>query len=150
MYIYLIPTCRHHRYTNQSVMLETALASGKPLILVLFTNLPMDITKLVADPRVSAIVQAYYPQHWGGQAVVDVLTGAYNPGGRLIATWPTQYDEEVHGSIGNYTMIGTQKTYEHAAFSSTSVDLSACTFVVSIPFLALCTASWSLSSCKWA
>jgi hypothetical protein len=52
-------------YINQSVMLETALATGKPLIIVMFTNLPMDITKLVADPRVSAIVQAYYPQHWG-------------------------------------------------------------------------------------
>jgi hypothetical protein len=52
-------------YSNQSVMLETALAAGKPLIIVMFTNLPMEITKLVADPRVSAIVQAYYPQHWG-------------------------------------------------------------------------------------
>jgi hypothetical protein len=58
-------------YSNQSVMLETALAAGKPLIIVMFTNLPMDITKLVADPRVSAIVQAYYPQHWGNSHALE-------------------------------------------------------------------------------
>ena len=98
-------------YPNQTKMLNTVLATKKPVILVLFTNLPADITALVPDPRVNAIVQAYYPQHWGGKAIVDVLTGAYNPGGRLIATWPKVYDPALHGDIGNYTMLGTKKTY---------------------------------------
>ena len=62
-------------YPNQTAMVDTVLATGKPVILVMFTNLPANITALVAHPSVKAIVQAYYPQHWGGQAVVDVLTG---------------------------------------------------------------------------
>ena len=60
-------------YANQTVMVETVLAMGKPVILVLFTNLPVNITALVANPSVKAIVQAYYPQHWGGQ-VLDSTT----------------------------------------------------------------------------
>eukprot|EP00040_Diaphanoeca_grandis_P034225 m.211563 g.211563 ORF g.211563 m.211563 type:complete len:785 (+) comp33104_c4_seq50:2401-4755(+) len=98
-------------YANQSVMLETVLATKLPVIIVLFTNLPVNITNLVPHPGVNAIIQAYYPQHWGGKAVVDVLTGDYNPGGRLIATWPKAYEPAIHGDIGNYTMIGTNKTY---------------------------------------
>jgi beta-glucosidase len=81
------------------------------LQIVLFTALPMHITDLVANAGVHAIVQAYYPQHVGGQAVADVLTGSINPGGRLISTWPKEYDETLSGVISNYTMLGTQKTY---------------------------------------
>lgn len=101
-------------YANQTVMLGAALATGKPIILVLFTALPCNITGLVANPQIRAIVQAGYPQHWGGPAVVDVLTGAYNPGGRLVITWPRAYDPSLHGDIGNYTMIGTKKTYRYS------------------------------------
>ena len=102
--------CNLTRYANQTRMLQTALALNKPLVLVLFTALPMHITDLVSDARVRAIVQAYYPQHTGGQAVVDVLSGKVNPAGRLIATWPKEYDESLSGKIGNYTMLGTKKT----------------------------------------
>eukprot|EP01052_Picozoa_sp_SAG31_P014195 SAG31_NODE_873_length_11325_cov_34.061197_8_plen_148_part_00 len=105
------PTCNLAMYANQSRMLDTVLsyATAHPsskMVVVLYTALPMNITALVPDPRVSAIVQAYYPQHLGGQAVVDVLTGKINPAGRLVSTWPTEYDESLHGEIGNYTMIG--------------------------------------------
>ena len=91
-------------------MLATVLAKKIPVIIILFTTLPVNITALVPDPGVNAIIQAYYPQHWGGQAIADVLVGDYNPGGRLIATWPRAYDPVLHGDIGNYTMIGTNKT----------------------------------------
>jgi len=103
--------CNLTRYANQTVMLETVLATKIPVILVLFTTLPMHITDLVANAGVHAIVQAYYPQHVGGQAVADVITGKVNPGGRLIATWPKEYDEGLSGKLSNYTMIGTSKTY---------------------------------------
>ena len=55
------PTCNLTMYPNQTRMLETVLAHidshpKSKLILVLFTTLPMNITALVSDPRVSAIV----------------------------------------------------------------------------------------------
>jgi beta-glucosidase len=68
-------------YANQTLLIDAALATGKPIILVLFTALPANITGLVANPAIRAIVQAYYPQHHGGTAVVDVLTGKVNPAG---------------------------------------------------------------------
>ena len=78
--------CNLTRYANQTQMLETVLATKKPVVLVLYTTLPMHITDLVANAGVHAIIQGYYPQHVGGQAVADVLTGKINPGGRLIST----------------------------------------------------------------
>lgn len=83
--------CNLAMFHNQSKMLETVLATGKPVIIVLFTTLPMNITALVPDKRVNAILQAYYPQHHGGQAIVDVITGHVNPSARLVATWPKEY-----------------------------------------------------------
>ena len=98
-------------YANQTQLLDAALATGKPIILVLFTALPCNITSIVANAQVRAVVQAYYPQHHGGTAVVDVLTGKVNPAGRLVMTWPRAYDPVVHGDIDDYVMLGTQKTY---------------------------------------
>jgi len=99
-------------YSNQTVLLAMALATGKDIVLVLFTALPPNITGLVANPQIRAIIMAYYPQHHGGTAVVDVMTGKVNPAGRLVSTWPIAgYDPKLHGEIGNYSMIGTKKTY---------------------------------------
>ena len=100
-------------YANQTRMLRSVLDANKPVVLVLFTAMPVDIAALVPHSLIKAIIQAYYPQHWGGQAIVDVLTGKHNPAGRLVATWPKRYDAALHGEIGNYTMIGTHKTYRY-------------------------------------
>ena len=71
-------------YANQTLLIDAALATGKPVIVVLFTALPCNISGLVANPAIRAIVQAYYPQHHGGTAVVDVLTGKVNPAGTSL------------------------------------------------------------------
>ena len=70
---------------QQEVIREVA-QSGKPLILVLLNGRPLDLSweSTVAD----AIVEAWYPGTEGGHAVADVLSGDFNPCGKLTMTFP--------------------------------------------------------------
>ncbi|XP_020573450.1 probable beta-D-xylosidase 2 [Phalaenopsis equestris] len=75
---------------------KAAAASHGPVIVVLISGGSLDISFARDDPRVSAIVWAGYPGQSGGQAIADVLFGAYNPGGRLPMTWyPQQFSDKV-------------------------------------------------------
>ena len=40
-----------------------------------------------AQEHCAAIVQAWYPGAWGGQAVAELLLGKYSPSGRLPVTF---------------------------------------------------------------
>lgn len=60
--------------------------AGKPMVLVLVEGRPRVISAI--EPLFDAIVMAYLPGNEGGRAVADVLTGAYNPGGKLPMTYP--------------------------------------------------------------
>ena len=49
---------------------------------------PIDISELIAMPRVEAILTVGYPGQRGGDALVNVLWGKSPPAGRLTMTWP--------------------------------------------------------------
>ncbi len=70
----------------QEQMLEAAVATGKPVVLVLENGRPLDI-RWPAE-HVSAILESWYPGTEGGNAVADVLFGEVNPGGKLPVSWP--------------------------------------------------------------
>lgn len=70
----------------QSLMLQAAAGSGKPIVLVLENGRPLDIRW--AAEHVPAILEAWYPGTEGGDAVADVLFGDVNPGGKLPISWP--------------------------------------------------------------
>lgn len=65
----------------QDAFIRTVAALGKPLIGVHFDGRP--ISSDVADEFLNAILEAWSPSETGAQAVVDVLTGKYNPCGKL-------------------------------------------------------------------
>jgi beta-glucosidase len=71
---------------RQQELLEAAVATGKPVVLVLLNGRPLDITW--ASQHVPAILEAWYPGTEGGNAVADLLTGDATPGGKLPVTWP--------------------------------------------------------------
>jgi beta-glucosidase len=71
---------------RQQELLEAAVATGKPIVLVLLSGRPLDITW--ASQHVPAILEAWYPGTEGGDAVADLLLGDANPGGKLPVTWP--------------------------------------------------------------
>jgi beta-glucosidase len=62
-----------------------------------------------AEEHAAAILEAWYPGEEGGAAVADVLSGEYNPAGRLPVTF---YQSVVQlPPFGNYSMAG--RTYRY-------------------------------------
>ncbi|KAJ1270340.1 hypothetical protein BS78_06G046500 [Paspalum vaginatum] len=76
---------------QQSLVTAVASAAKRPVVLVLLSGGPVDITFAQSDPKVGAILWAGYPGQAGGLAIARVLFGDHNPGGRLPVTW---YPEE--------------------------------------------------------
>lgn len=75
----------------QEKLLQRLYALGKPIILVLLNGSALAINW--ADKYVPAILEAWYPGEAGGDALADVIFGAYNPGGRLPVTFYRSVDD---------------------------------------------------------
>jgi len=71
---------------NQEALLEAISATGKPVVLVLENGRPLTIGW--AKQHVPAILEAWYPGEFGGQAIAETLFGKNNPAGRLTITFP--------------------------------------------------------------
>ena len=71
---------------RQEQLLEAAVATGKPVVLVLLNARPLNITW--ASTHVQAILDAWYPGTEGGSAIAALLAGDADPGGKLPVTWP--------------------------------------------------------------
>ena len=71
---------------NQSKLTEAILDLGKPVIMILEGGRPFAIPDFCN--RSAAVLYSYFPGQSGGQAIADVLFGAFNPGGRLPLTVP--------------------------------------------------------------
>ncbi|WVZ53409.1 hypothetical protein U9M48_004355 [Paspalum notatum var. saurae] len=76
---------------QQSLITAVAGAAKRPVILVLLTGGPVDISFAQSNPKIGAILWAGYPGQAGGLAIARVLFGDHNPSGRLPVTW---YPEE--------------------------------------------------------
>ena len=67
--------------------------NGAPVVLLLFTAGPLDVTFAQGSPSVQAILQCFYPAEATGEALRRVLTatGPHSvPAARLPNTWPAQ------------------------------------------------------------
>ncbi len=72
--------------SRQIELAEAAIQTGKPIILVLIQGRPRVISSI--EREMDAIINAYRPGSQGASAIVDVITGKYNPSGRLPFTYP--------------------------------------------------------------
>ncbi|HEX3694948.1 MAG TPA: glycoside hydrolase family 3 N-terminal domain-containing protein [Polyangia bacterium] len=77
---------------QQEKLLEAVHATGKPVIVVLFSGRPLTIGW--AAEHAAAIVAAWFPGVEAGPALVRMLFGEVNPAGRLTATWPRAVGQE--------------------------------------------------------
>ena len=103
----------------QQQMLEIAVASGKPVVVVLENGRPLDIRW--AASHVPAILESWYPGTEGGNAVADVLFGDVNPGGKLPVSWPLVAGQEP--LFYNHNL--THDPEDAPAFTSRHWDLSS-------------------------
>jgi beta-glucosidase len=91
----------------QQQLLDALAATGRPLVVVL-TNGSALAVNWAAD-HASAMLEAWYPGEEGGTAVADVLSGDYNPAGRLPITFYRSVAQLP--PFTNYNMAG--RTYRY-------------------------------------
>lgn len=83
----------------QEELLRAAVATGKPVVLLLMSARPLDLRW--AKENVPAIMQIWHPGTRGGEAVANLLFGDAVPGGKLPYTWPRH--------VGQIPMVYSQR-----------------------------------------
>ena len=96
----LLPRVQHE-------LVDTVLATGKPVILVNASGSPMDLSAY--EERVNAILQVWYPGGEGGRAVADILFGKATPMGKLPITF--YYNDNNLPEMTDYSMA--ERTYRY-------------------------------------
>jgi beta-glucosidase len=77
---------------NQQQLLEAVAATGKPVVLILFSGRPLALTAAV--PHVSALLEAWFPGVEAGPALVRTFFGEVNPSGKLTVSFPRAEGQE--------------------------------------------------------
>ncbi|XP_070191071.1 uncharacterized protein [Littorina saxatilis] len=98
----------------QKQLLQDVLANTKntPVVLLLFNAGPVNISFADQDPRVSAILECFFPAQATGEAIGHVLLNDVKgavPAGRLPYTWPMLASQLP--PMVNYSMQG--RTYRY-------------------------------------
>ncbi|MFD9438088.1 glycoside hydrolase family 3 N-terminal domain-containing protein [Streptomyces sp. NPDC060006] len=70
----------------QYALLDAVTATGTPTVVVLVQGRPHAVPE--ATRRAGALLTAWYPGPWGGDAIAEVLLGHTEPAGRLPASVP--------------------------------------------------------------
>jgi len=96
----------------QLKLAEAAIATGKPVVLVMIEGRPR-IINTIAD-RVAGVVIALNPGMEGGTALADILSGDVNPSGRLPITYPR--------------FANALTTYDYKAYDDKDLSASTTTF----------------------
>ncbi|MCD5535337.1 glycoside hydrolase family 3 C-terminal domain-containing protein [Lactobacillus delbrueckii] len=108
-----IPPC-------QADLLEALAKTGKPIVLVLSGGAAIE---LPWEGKVNAIVHEYLGGEAGASAVWEVLTGKYNPSGRLAESYPltetdipfdSEFPEEKHNVYYKESIFVGYRYYETA------------------------------------
>jgi beta-glucosidase len=77
---------------NQQQLLEAVAATGKPVVLIVFSGRPLALTW--AAGHVPAILQAWFPGVQAGPALVRTLFGDVSPSGKLTVSMPHSVGQE--------------------------------------------------------
>lgn len=87
----------------QNELIEKVAASGKPTILILINGRQLGVEW--AAENLPAVVEAWEPGMYGGQAIAEILYGEVNPSAKLAVTIPR--------SVGQVQMIYNHKPSQY-------------------------------------
>lgn len=87
----------------QNELIRKVAASGKPTVLILITGRPLGIESVLDD--VNAVIQAWEPGMYGGQAIAEIVYGKVNPSAKLPVT--------IARSVGQIQMIYNHKPSQY-------------------------------------
>lgn len=94
---------------GQDELIDAVAAVNPNTIVVLETGSPVDMPW---RDRVKAIVEAWFPGQFGGQAIAEVLTGVIDPSGRLPMTFPRSIEQTPHRRVaGADTPLGVPASF---------------------------------------
>jgi beta-glucosidase len=71
---------------EQVAMLDRLVRNGKKVVTVVLSGRPLDLREV--SGKSDAVLYAWSPGHMGGNAVAGLLSGRYNPSGRLPMSFP--------------------------------------------------------------
>lgn len=94
---------------EQEQLIQKVAATGTPTVVVIVGG--SAVTMGNWRDKVSSIVDVWYPGEEGGHAVAAVLSGAYNPGGKLPITFPVS--EAQLPLVYNHKPTGRGDDYEN-------------------------------------
>ncbi len=77
---------------RQQELLEKIVATGKPVVLILFSGRPLTLPW--AFEHVPAVLAAWLPGLQAGPALVRTLYGESSPTGKLVVSWPRSVGQE--------------------------------------------------------
>jgi beta-glucosidase len=77
---------------RQEQLLEKIVATGKPVVLLLFSGRPLTLPW--AFEHVPAVLAAWFPGVQAGPALVRTIFGEANPSGKLVVSWPRSVGQE--------------------------------------------------------
>ena len=92
---------------NQLDLVRAVAATGTQVVGVFVEGRPRTFSQVEQD--MEAVVMAYLPGEFGAPAIAQVLSGAYNPSGRLPFTWPREASSHV-----TYDRKGTEDVHKNA------------------------------------
>ena len=71
---------------SQRKLLEALRSTGKPLVVVMMSGRPLTLER--ENELATSLLQVWHLGHEAGNAVANVLFGAYNPSGKLTMSFP--------------------------------------------------------------
>ena len=89
---------------NQLELVTQVAATGIQVVGVFIEGRPRTFSQV--ENNMDAVVMAYLPGDFGADAIAQVLSGSYNPSGRLPFTWPREASSHV-----TYDRKGTEDVH---------------------------------------